>query len=228
MSLFLRTFFTSVMAAALAATASSGTNWQDPQSPNPPSEDRDRQEPRTPQDSPEQYQPIVLPEGTVIPVRMADDVNSSHDKAGAMFTGTVDPSVLINDIVVIPRGTEAHIQMVEAKKGGHIHGKAKVRLELTSLIMNGQRLKVESNAPEKKKGAAKAKSSAVAKSGTRSGGGSVSSGTAGYDPAAAAGPVIAAFTAAKVELKAGSRVEFRLEAPFSFEKPPVNSSDSSH
>jgi hypothetical protein len=61
-------------------------------------------------------------------------VNSSHDKAGDLFTGTVDPSLLVNAHVVIPRGTEAHIRMVEDKKGGHLHGKAKVRLELVSLI----------------------------------------------------------------------------------------------
>src|ERR1041385_9556641 len=60
----------------------------------------------------------TLPSGYVIPVRLADEVNSSHDKAGELFTGTVDPSVLINNHVVIPRGTEAHIRMVEAKKGG--------------------------------------------------------------------------------------------------------------
>ena len=216
-----------------------GKAWQDPQSePRPANQDpraderdrdremdqdrdrdrdRDHQNPQNPDD----YQPISLPEGTVIPVRLADDVNSSHDKAGTMFTGTVDPSVLIHDIVVIPRGTEAHIRMVEAKKGGHIKGKAKVRLELVSLIMNGQRLGVDTNAPGKKKGAASAKGSAVAKK-SEHGGGSVLAG----DPGAVAGPVIAAFSAAKVEVKAGSRIEFTLESPFTFEKPPVNNNNS--
>jgi len=213
-----------------------GTNLQDPQSEPRPSnqdpqaddrdrdgdwyQDRDRDSHQNPQ-NPNHYQPISLPEGAVIPVRLADDVNSSHDKEGAMFTGTVDPSVLINDIVVIPRGTEAHIRMVEGKKGGHVKGKAKVRLELVSLIMNGQRLGVDTNAPSKKKGAASAKSSAVVKK-SEQGGGSVLAG----DPGAVAGPVIAVFTAAKVEVKAGSRIEFTLESPFTFEKPPINNNNS--
>jgi hypothetical protein len=174
---------------------------------------------RTPQ-KPDEYQEITLKEGTVIPVRIADDVSSKHDRPGEMFSGTVDPSVLINDTVVIPRGTEAHIRMVYRKKGGHIHGKAEVTLELVSLIMNGQRLEVDSDVRTKKKGAASAKSSAIAKKGESSGGAAV-----GGDPAAVAGPVIAAFTAAKAELKAGSRIEFRLESPFTFEKPPINNSD---
>jgi hypothetical protein len=182
-------------------------------------QDQDSRQDRTPQ-NPDDYQPITLSEGTVIPVRIADDVSSRHDRPGELFSGTVDPSVLINDIVVIPRGTEAHIRMVHRKKGGHIHGKAEITLELVSLIMNGQRLEVDSDVRTKKKGAASAKSSAIAKKGETSGEAAV-----GGDPAAAAGPVIAAFTAAKAEVKAGSRIEFRLESPFTFEKPPINHSD---
>jgi hypothetical protein len=221
----------------LSGATVSGKTWlssQDPQSDSrPPTQDpqdrdssRDRDQDRdrdrqNPQNA-DEYQPITLPEGTVIPVRLADEVNSNKDKEGAMFTGTVDPSVLINDIVVIPRGTEAHIRMVERKKGGHIEGKAKVQLELVSLIMNGQRLGVDTNAPSKSQGTVGAKGKAVAKK-SGSGGGSVLAG----DPGAVAGPMIAAFTAAKVDVKAGSRVEFRLETPFTFEKPPVNSSSNS-
>ena len=195
-------------------------NFQGAQSETRPiTQDQDSRQDRTPQ-NPDEYQPITLPEGALIPVRIADDVSSKHDRPGELFSGTVDPSVLINDIVVIPRGTEAHIRMVHRKKGGHIHGKAEITLELVSLIMNGQRLEVDSDVRTKKKGAASAKSSAIAKKGENSGGAAA----AGGDPAAAAAPVIAAFTAAKAEVKAGSRIEFRLESPFTFEKPPINHS----
>jgi hypothetical protein len=149
-------------------------------------------------------------------VRISDEVNSSHDKAGELYTGTVDPSVLIHDHVVIPRGTEAHIRLVEVKKGGHLHGKAKVRLELVSLIMNGERLGVETNQPSKKEGTAHAKASAEARKGSESAGVA-----AAGSPASLAGPVIAALSAAKVDVKPGSRIEFTLEAPFTFERPPM-------
>ena len=161
---------------------------------------------------------VTLPSGYVIPVRLADEVNSSHDKAGDLFTGTVDPSVLVHDHVVIPRGTEAHIRMVEDKKGGHLHGKAKVRLELVSLIINGERLGVDTNAPKKEKSSKSAKASEEAKKGPQGAG--VMTG----NPGAVAGPVIAAFSAAKVDVKPGSRIQFTLESPFTFEPPPNNSS----
>jgi hypothetical protein len=159
---------------------------------------------------------VTLPSGYVIPVRLADEVNSSHDKAGDLFTGTVDPSVLVNDHVVIPRGTEAHIRMVEDKKGGHLHGKAKVKLELVSLIINGERLGVDTNAPKKEKGSASTKASAEAKKAPQG------AGAMAGDPGAVAGPVIAAFSAAKVDVKPGSRIQFTLESPFTFEPPPLN------
>jgi hypothetical protein len=174
-------------------------------------QDRDRTSADTDSDT------VTLPIGYVIQVRIADDVNSSHDKAGDLFTGTVDPSVLVHDHVVIPRGTEAHIRMVEAKKGGHVKGKAKVRLELVSLIMNGERLGVDTNAPKKEKSSKSAKASEEVKKGPQGAG--VMTG----NPGAAAGPVIAAFSAAKVDIKPGSRIQFTLESPFTFEPPPVNS-----
>ena len=163
---------------------------------------------------------VTLPSGSLIHVRLADEVNSSHDKAGALYTGTVDPSVLIHDHVVIPRGTEAHIRLVEVKKGGHLHGKAKVRLELVSLILNGERLGVESDQPSKKQGAAHAKASAEARKAPEGAGVATTTG----NPAALAGPVIAALSAAKVDVKPGSRIEFTLEAPFTFQPPPVQAS----
>src|SRR5215467_8651615 len=163
----------------------------------------------------EQIEVITLPEGFTIPVRVTDEINSKHAHTGDMYSGSVDPSVLVNDVVVIPRGTEAHIRMNQLKKGGHVHGNAKVSLELVSLIINGRRLEVESNELTKKKGAASTKAEAAAKKAPSG------ASTIAGEPAGAALPVIAVFSAAKVQVKPGSRVEFKLEEPFTFRKPPV-------
>jgi hypothetical protein len=163
----------------------------------------------------EQMEVITLPEGFMIPIRITDEINSKHAHTGEMYSGSVDPSVLVNDVVVIPRGTEAHLRLTHLKKGGHVHGNAKVSIELVSLIINGRRLEVESNELTKKKGAMEAKGDAVVKK-APSGGDSLAG-----EPVGAALPVIAAFSAAKVQVKPGSRVEFKLEAPFTFRKQPV-------
>jgi len=124
---------------------------------DPGAQDRDSQRDR---DATDDSVTVTLPSGYLIPVRLAADINSNHDKGGDLFTRTVDPSVLVHDHVVIPRGTEAHIRMVEAKKGGKVKGKAKVRLELVSLIMNGERLGVDTSTPSKEKEAGSPKISA--------------------------------------------------------------------
>ena len=161
---------------------------------------------------------VTLPSGTVISVRIADEISSKRNHAGDMFTGAVDPSVFVEDRVVIARGTEAHIELVDKKKGGHIHGKAELELQLVSLVLNGEREDVDTDAVKKKKGELSTKAKAEIRPGA----------TGAAEVAASANPVgavalggIAAFKAPKVDLKRGARVPFTLSAPFTFVPPPV-------
>src|SRR5262249_13589456 len=129
----------------------------------PSTQSPDSRQQRADTETPAEGEAVTLPEGAKIPVRVTDEINSKQGKEGEMFSGSVDPSAFVNDEVGIPRGTEAHMRMTHNKKGGHIHGKAEVTLELVSLILNGRRLEVESNEISKKKGALSAKGAAVAK-----------------------------------------------------------------
>jgi hypothetical protein len=181
-----------------------------------PDDDRERRDDHR-SDVPAEGERVTLPPDTIISVRIADEISSNKNHTGDMFTGIVDPSVLVHDHVVIPRGTEAHVRMAEDKKGGHIHGKAQVSLELVGLVVNGRRLGVESDPEVRGQGAVAGKVKAEAKSGDHIGVGTGVAGPAG----SAAGPVIAAFSVPKVEMKANSRVEFILAEPFTFTKPPV-------
>jgi hypothetical protein len=181
-----------------------------------PDDDRARRDDRR-SDVPAEGERVTLPPDTVISVRIADEINSSKNHTGDIFTGIVDPSVLVRDRVLIPRGTEAHVRMAEDKKGGHLHSKAQVRLELVSLVVNGRRLGVESDQEVRGQGAVAARAKAEEKSGEHLGSGTSIAGPAG----SAAGPVIAVFSAAKVEMKANTRVEFILAEPFTFARPLV-------
>ncbi len=166
-------------------------------------------------------QRVTLPPNTVISVRIADEISSNHNHEGDLFTGIVDPSVLVQDRVMIPRGTEAHVRMAYRKKGGHVKGKAEVHLELVSLVVNGTRLGVATDVEMKDKGAMQAKADAEKQSAQHMGSATGLAGPAG----AAAGPVIGVFTAAKVEIKPNTRVEFTLAEPFTFDKPPVTGTE---
>ncbi len=171
------------------------------------------QEERSSRDAPDT---IILPEGTVISVRIADKINSSHNQAGDIFIGTVDPSVLVDGHVVIPRGTEAHLRMVEDKKGGRFHGNAEVEVELISLVIDGKKIDADSDVMKKKKGALSAKSTAAIKPGA----------VGAAEVAASVNPIgavalggIAVLKAAKVEMKPGSRIAFTLASPLTLDCP---------
>lgn len=208
-TIFRSTAILATFAAAFLLAAFSANS----QEPAHPDHDSSARQERSMSDD----QPVItLPAGSTIEVRVADSVDSKHSRAGSLLTGSVDPSVLIDNQVVIPRGTEAHIRLADKKEGGHIKGKAAITLELVSLVINGEQLHVRTEPETKTQGAADAKSSAVKKR-AQSGGSSLP----GEPVTAAAGPIIAVFTAAKAEVKAGSRVQFRLEKPFTFEKPAV-------
>ena len=159
---------------------------------------------------------ITLPEGTVISVRIADKISSSHNQAGDIFIGTVDPSVLVDSHVVIPRGTEAHLRMVEDKKGGRFHGNAEVEVELISLVIDGKKIDADSDVMRKKKGALSAKSTAVIKPGA----------VGAAEVAVSVNPIgavalggIAVLKTAKVEMKPGSRIAFTLASSLTLDSP---------
>jgi hypothetical protein len=159
---------------------------------------------------------ITLSEGTVISVRIADKINSSHDQAGDIFIGTVDPSVVVESHVVIPRGTEAHLLMVEDKKGGRLHGNAEVEVELLSLVIDGKKIDADSDVVKKKKGALSTKATAEIKPGA----------VGAAEVAVSVNPIgavalggIAVLKAAKVEMKPGSRIAFTLASPLTLDSP---------
>jgi hypothetical protein len=159
---------------------------------------------------------ITLPVGTTISVRIADAVDSNHNHAGDLLTGIVDPSVFLGNHVVIPRGTEAHIRVMEDKKGGHLHGKAAVHLELVGLVINDEKLNIDSNDYKKQQGALSAK---LKGTGTASAAGGASAATSATPEGGAVGPIIAIFRAAKIAMPAGTRVPFKLTTPFTFDQP---------
>jgi hypothetical protein len=142
-------------------------------------------------------------------------VDTNHLHSGDLLTGIVDPSLMYNDRVVIARGTEAHMHLVENKKGGHLVGKAEVQIELTGLVTNGQELEVVSDTYHKDQGVIAAKTKAAAPASAR----------AGADVATGSGPgvgvslVVAIFRAAKVDLPPETRVKFTPTAPLTFIKP---------
>ncbi len=68
---------------------------------------------------------------------MIDSIDSSRNKAGDEFAATVDLPIMVSDLVVIPRGADARIRLVDAQSAGHIEGQSDLKLQLIAVNVNG-------------------------------------------------------------------------------------------
>jgi hypothetical protein len=163
-------------------------------------------------------QPIVIPAGTVITVRLSQPLDSKENHAGDTFSGSIAEPVEVDGRPVIERGAAAHGTVVDAKAMGHFKGGALLQLQLTSVTINGERRPVQSSIwSQTLKG--KGKRSAVAIGGGAGLGaalGGVFGGGKGAAIGAAAGAGAgtagAAYTGNKeIQLPAESAVQFKLK-----------------
>lgn len=80
---------------------------------------------------------VTIPGGTVVTIRMIDSIDSSQNRTGEEFAATVDSPVVVSDRVVVSRGADARVRLVNAQSAGHISGQSELQLELISLTING-------------------------------------------------------------------------------------------
>jgi hypothetical protein len=82
-------------------------------------------------------QPVVVPAGTVLTVRLGQTVGSKISQPGQSFSATLARAVEVDGQTAIPEGTAAAGTVVDAKPLGHFAGGARLQLRLTSLKLNG-------------------------------------------------------------------------------------------
>jgi hypothetical protein len=90
-------------------------------------------------------QRITLDAGTLIPVRTIDAVDSRTDKAGQMFHASIDSDISIEDEVVVPKGADATLKLVQVTSAGKLRGKSELQVQLVRLVVAGQTYKIVSN-----------------------------------------------------------------------------------
>ncbi len=117
-----------------------------PQSSQPnaaPSDDAQNAAPAPPVPPPSAAPPqsderVTLPTDSPVTVRMVDSVDSRYDQPGKRFHATLDQDLQQNGILVAPKGTDVYGRLTYASQAGHIQGRAELRLELTTIMINGQ------------------------------------------------------------------------------------------
>jgi len=85
----------------------------------------------------QQPDPVTLPDGTALHVRLNQTLTSDQARSGQPFEATVTDPVVVSQKTVIPRGTTVKGRVVDVEQGGRLKGVAQIRLKLTEVQMGG-------------------------------------------------------------------------------------------
>jgi len=83
-----------------------------------------------------------LPAGTNLTIRMIEGVDSEVARVGQTFAANLDEPVMMNGEVVIPRGADVVVKLVDSKESGKLAGRAELTLDLVSIQVNGRMVDV--------------------------------------------------------------------------------------
>jgi hypothetical protein len=163
-------------------------------------------------------QPVVIPAGKVLTVRLSQALSSKGSQPGETFMATLAEPVSVNGQPIIEKGANVRGTVVNAKAMGHFKGGAILQLKLDSVTFNGQEHPIRTSLwSQELKG--KGKRSAIAIGGGTAVGAALG-GIFGGGKGAAIGAVAgggagtagAAYTGNKeIELPAESAVRFTLK-----------------
>ena len=79
--------------------------------------------------------PLVVSEGTVIPVSLINEISTKNAEAGnGVYAQTIFP-VTVNNEIVIPVGSYARGRIVNATRPGRVTGKAELTINLHTIIL---------------------------------------------------------------------------------------------
>jgi hypothetical protein len=175
--------------------------------------------------------PVVIPSGTVLTVRLQQEVGSKSSQQGDHFAATLAEPLVVNGKTVVPAGASAAGTVTEAHAAGRFKGGATLNIVLESIVIRGKTFPVQTMAvSQTSKGKGKRTAGMI---GGGAGGGALIGGLAGGGKGAAigalvgagAGTVGAAFTGKRdISLPAETAVGFQMTASLTL--PPGGSDDS--
>jgi hypothetical protein len=163
---------------------------------------------------------VTIPEGSVVTIRTIDSIDSNTSSTGKIFRGSLDAPVVVDDHVVLPKGLNVNLKLVEASSAGKIKGQSQLTVSLETVTYQGKTYTLSSSDVEQKGASRGKRSAAVIGGGTVLG--ALIGGLAGGGRGAAIGAGLGAGSGTavqvmtkgeQVKIPAETRLDFTLHAP---------------
>jgi hypothetical protein len=81
---------------------------------------------------------VTLPSSTRIMIRTIDAIDSDRNQVGDMFQASLERPLVVDDLIVVPKGTEVYGRLTQATEAGRMQGRSQLKLELTGIVVNGE------------------------------------------------------------------------------------------
>jgi len=81
--------------------------------------------------------PVQIPQGTVLNVRLTEDIDADSAKVGTKYKGILDDPVMMNGRPVIPRNATVQIQITNVQNAGKMKGADLVALKANTIAFGG-------------------------------------------------------------------------------------------
>jgi hypothetical protein len=163
---------------------------------------------------------VSIPEGTIVTVRTIDSVDSNTSRPGQSFRASLDAPIVVGDTVVIPKGLNVNLKIVDASSAGKFKGRSELTVSLDSFTYQGRTYQIASSDVQEKGGSRGKRSAEVIGGGAVLGaiiGGLAGGGKGaaiGAGAGAAGGTAVQALThGQQVKIPSETRLDFTLHDP---------------
>jgi outer membrane biosynthesis protein TonB len=225
-------------AAPVPAAAPAPAPAPSPEPPPAPVQQAVQEKPAAPAPPPPPPPPqpitVAIPEGTIVTVRTIDSIDSSVNTAGQSFRASLDAPIVVGDHVVIPKGLNVNLKLIEASSAGKFKGRSELTVSLDSFTYQGRTYQIASSDVQEKGGSRGKRSAEVIGGGAVLGaliGGLAGGGKGaaiGAGVGAGGGTAVQALThGQKVKIASETRLDFTLHDPLNVTYFPKRSSSAS-
>ncbi len=95
---------------------------------------------------------VTIPDGTIVSVRTIDSIDSKVNSTGQTFRASLDSPIVVGDQVVIPKGLNVYLKLIDASSAGKFKGRSELTVSLDNFTYQGKTYQVATSDVQEKGG----------------------------------------------------------------------------